>query len=125
MEAKSKKLFKEAIEKLKEANMELYRPEEDIVPYLVCKNAQYAIKNYLSGFLLQNGVDTSEYNTFDCLYAQCVSINDKSKKVNLSEFNCTSQSISTEYCNEVSRVSSCFNIADSLDSFLRQEKIIS
>lgn len=125
MEAKANKLFKEAVEKLNEANKELYRPEEDIVSYLVCKNAQYAIKNYLSGYLSQNGIDTSEYNTIDSLYHQCVLINKRFKNVDLSEFNCTSQNISTEYCNEVSRVSSCFNIADSLDTFLRQEKIIS
>jgi HEPN domain-containing protein len=124
MEDKSKKLFKEAAEKLKEANKELYRPEEDIVSYLVCKNAQYAIKNYLSGYLLHNGIDTTNYDTIDSLYEQCVILNKKFKKVNLSEFNCTAQSINTTYCNEVSRVSSCLNVADSLDTFLRHEKII-
>lgn len=125
MEAKAKKLFEEAVEKLKEANKELYRPKEDIVSYLVCKNAQYAIKNYLSGYLLQNGIDTSNHDTIDALYNQCVLIDKRFKKVNFSEFNCTTQTISTEYCNEVSRVSNCLNIADNLDTFLRQEKIIS
>lgn len=125
MEAKANKLFKEAVEKLGEANTELYRPEEDIVTYLVCKNAQFAIKNYLTAFLLQNGIDTGENSTIDTLYEQCVLINKRFKKINLSDFNCTSQKISTEYCNEVTRVSGCFNVADSLDRFLRQEKIIS
>ncbi len=41
--------------KLNEASNELYRPEEDVVSYLVCKNSQYAIENYLKGFLLKNG----------------------------------------------------------------------
>ena len=124
MEAKANKLFKEAVEKLSEANTELYRPEEDIVTYLVCKNAQYAIKNYLTAFLLQNGIDSGENSTIDTLYQQCVLINKRFKKINLSDFNCTSQNISTEYCNEVTRVSGCFNVADNLDRFLRQEKII-
>ena len=37
MEVKATVLFDEAIQKLKEANDELCRPEEDVVTSLVCK----------------------------------------------------------------------------------------
>ena len=118
------KLFKEAAEKLKEANNELFKPEEDVVRYAVCKNSQFAIENFLRGFLLKNGIDPTHYKTIDSLYEQCKRINNKFEKVNLSEFNCKSQNMDLRYCEEIEKVSSCFEAADNLDTFLRQEKII-
>lgn len=124
MENNAHKLFDEAIEKLNEANEELFRPEEDIVSPLVCKNAQNAIENYLKGFLIQNGVETSHFKTIDSLYERCKMINKNFEKVDLSEFNCKSQNMDSKYCEEVSIVSNCYTIADKLDTFLREEKII-
>lgn len=124
METKAKQLFKDASKKLNEANKELYRPKEDVVSYVVCKNSQYAIENYLKGFLLKNGINPNEYKTIDSLYKQCVIINKDFEKVNLSDFNCKSHNIEARYCNEVSKVSNCFDVANSLDTFLREQKII-
>lgn len=124
METKAKQLFKEASKKLNEANKELYRPKEDVVSYVVCKNSQYAIENYLKGFLLKNGIIPNDYETIDSLYKQCVIINKDFEKVNLSDFNCKSHNIDTRYCNEVSKVSNCFDVANSLDTFLKEQKII-
>lgn len=39
--------FDEAQEKLSQANDEFFRPEEDLVTYSVCKNAQFSIENFL------------------------------------------------------------------------------
>ena len=124
MKVKATKLFEEAIEKLHEANEELFRPEEDIVTYSVCKNAQYAIENYLKGFLLQSGIDTTGYKTIEALFEQCKKINPDFEKVDLTDFECKSHKLDSRYCSEVSKVSNCFDIADSLDTFLRKEKII-
>ncbi len=124
MRIKAKKLFDEAVEKLNEANEELFRPEEDIVTYSVCKNAQYAIENYLKGFLLEKGVNPIGYKTIDELFEQCKMINKNFEKIDLSDFECRSHKLDTRYCSQVSKVSNCFDVADSLDTFLRQEKII-
>lgn len=124
MEKKAKKLFKEASAKLNEANKELFRPKEDIVSYLVCKNAQFAIENYLKGYLLKNGIDPENYKTVDSLFKQCVLINKGFEKFDLTGFECKSYNMDSAYCSEVSKVSSCFDIADNLDTFLRREKII-
>ncbi len=124
MNDKANKLFDDAIGKLNEANEELFRPEEDIVSFVVCKNSQFAIENFLKGFLLKNGIDPSNFKTIDSLYEQCKLINKNFEKVNLSDFDCKSHNLDSRYCNEVSKVSNCFDIADSLDTFLRKEKII-
>ena len=124
MKAKANKLFEDAVVKLNEAKEELLRPEEDLVSYLVCKNAQYAIENFLKGYLLQNGIDPGSYNTIDSLYEECKTINKNFEKVDLSDFECKSHKIDSEYCNEASKVSNCLHIANSLETFLRREKII-
>jgi HEPN domain-containing protein len=124
MENDADKLLLSAVKKLNEANKELYRPEEDIVSYLVCKNSQIAIENYLKGYLLKNDVNPTKYKTIESLYKQCKRINKGFEKVNLSEFECKSIQTDSKYCNEVSKVSECFNIANSLDTFLKQQKII-
>ena len=124
MKDKANKLFDEAVEKLNEANEQLFKPKEDVVSYVVCKNSQYAIENYLKGFLMHHGIDPTEYKTVDMLYEQCVAINKKFEKINLSDFQCSSHEIDSRFCVEVSKVSNCFDVADSLDTFLRREKII-
>ena len=124
MENEPSNFFVNAAQKLNQANQELFKPEEDIVSYLVCKNSQYAIENYLRGYLLKNDIEHSQYKTIDSLYEQCKIINKNFKKVNLAEFDCKGHDTDSRYCNGVSKVNNCFNIADSLDTFLRQEKII-
>jgi|SRR5210317_642605 HEPN domain-containing protein len=124
MKEKANKYLQNAIDKLKDANFELYRPVEDVVSFSVCKNAQFAIDNYLRGYLLKNNVDASSYKTINELYEQCKNINNKFERIDLSTFDCTTTEIDSKYCNEVSRVSQCYKTADMLDNLLREERII-
>ena len=124
MKDKANEYLENAIDKLKDANNELCRPEEDVVSFSVCKNAQNAIDNYLRGYLFKNNVDASKFNTIHELYEQCKQINKGFEKLDLSNVNCSSSKIDSKYCNEVSKVSHCYTTADHLDTFLRKEKII-
>ena len=124
MEDKAIKLFDDAIKKLDEANQELYRPEEDVVSYLVCKNAQFAIENYLKGFLLKHGIDPGNNKTIDILYEECKTINKNFEEIDLTGFECKAHIMDSRYCNETSKVSRCLHIAESLDTFLKKKKII-
>ena len=100
MKAKDNKFFDHAVDKLNEANQELYRPEEDMVSFLVCKNSQNAIENYLKGYLLQQGVEPGNYKTIDVLFEECKKFNKNFEKVDLSDFDCKSQSMDKRSCNE-------------------------
>lgn len=124
MEAKSNKFFDHAIKKLNEANQELFRPEEDMVSFLVCNNSQYAIENYLKGYLLQNGVPPDNYKSIEVLFEECKAINKNFEKVDLTFFECKTHSTNSRNCNEAAKVSKCLQIAENLDTFLRKEKII-
>ncbi len=125
METKARVLFEEAQKKIEQANDELFKPEEDVVSYLVCKNAQIAIENYLKGYLFKNGIDPSSYKTIDSLYQECKSLNKNFEKVDLSNFTCKYEQHTTRDCNEISKVGDCFEIAAKVDDFFRQQKIIS
>ena len=124
MEALANNYFDEAIRKMTQASKELYRPEEDVVSFLVCKNAQSAIHNFLKGYLLKNGIETEENETIQEMYNRCKKINNRFEKVNLAGFNCQSHDLASRFCEGAEKVSRCFDIADSLDTFLREEKII-
>ncbi|MGB5417786.1 HEPN domain-containing protein [Algibacter sp.] len=124
MENNASNFFVNAAQKLNQANKELFKPEEDVATYLVCKNSQYAIENYLKGYLLKNDIDPSSFKTINSLYEQCLRINKKFEKINLEGFDCKAHNLDSRFCNEVSKVNNCFDIADSLDTFLRREKII-
>lgn len=124
MGTKAKEYFLSAQVKLDEAKKELFRPEEDIVSYLVCKNSQFAIENYLKGYLLKNGVDIEDCTTIDNLYDQCLVINKNFEKVDLSDFQCKGHNLDSRFCTEIPTVTNCFDTADNLDTFLRKEKII-
>ena len=124
MKNRSKVFYKNASEKLKKANEELFRPEEDIVPYSVCKNSQFAIESYLKGYLLDNNIDISTLDTIEKLFEKCKLINQKFEKIDLSAISCKAHKIDTRYCDSVEKVSHCFDAADNLDTLLRQEKII-
>tara|TARA_R110002049_G_scaffold135233_5_gene294778 strand:+ start:8414 stop:8791 length:378 start_codon:yes stop_codon:yes gene_type:complete len=125
MEKEAIKFFVNAAQKLNQANKELFKPEEDIVTYLVCKNSQYAIENYLKGYLLKKGIEPNEHETIESLYKQCKKINKGFENIDLSDFNCkSSPDLESKFCNDVSKVNKCFDAADELDTFLRKEKII-
>ncbi len=124
MENDASDLFANAAQKLNQASKELFKPDQDIVTYLVCKNSQYAIENYLKGYLLKNGIDPIEFKTIDSLYEQCKIINKNFEKVNLEGFDCKAHNLDSRFCNEIPKVNNCFDIADSLDTFLRREKVI-
>lgn len=124
MKEQARDALNDAIKNLSHANKELFRPEEDVVSYSVCKNSQFAIENYLKGFLLEKNIDPTNYTTIDSLFEQCIKINPKFKKLELLDLRCKAHKIDSRYCNDISTVSNCFDVADSLDTFLRQEKII-
>lgn len=124
MEKRSVQQFELAKEKLKIANEELFKPEEDVVSYLVCKNSQYAIEAYLKGYLSHRGFETHDQETLDGLFERCKTLDPKFKKIEIGVISCKADKIDSRYCTDVAKVSSCFDTADSLDTLLKQLKII-
>ena len=124
MKDKALILFDQAVQKLKEANDELCRPEEDVVRSMVCSNAHAAIESYLRGFLMLNPITHSDEESIEKLYEKCKSLNRQFEEVNLAGFRCNAHKEESRFGNDPSELTRCFDIADSLDTFLRRERII-
>ncbi|MDR9456586.1 MAG: hypothetical protein RI572_04160 [Salegentibacter sp.] len=116
--------FDEALEKLSQANDEFFRPEEDLVTYSVCKNAQFSIENFLKGYLLKHQVEVDDCKTLDCLYEKCLNINKNFAQLDLSALQCGSHTLNTRDCSDVPKVSKCLNAANKLEALLKQEQVI-
>ncbi len=124
MEQKPTTLLNSAIENLNAAGEALYKPEEDIISYAVCKYSQNAILNYLKGFLQSKGYETHDHETIQGLYNRCKSIESKFKQIDLRVIDCKTKELDEEYCIEVDRVKKCHAVADHLDTVLRSLKIV-
>ncbi|PCH75021.1 MAG: hypothetical protein COB98_09525 [Flavobacteriaceae bacterium] len=125
MKLRSDAFLKEGVKKLKQANEELFKPEEDIVAYSVCKNAQFSLDNLLRGFLLSNNIDPSQEDSIESMLKKCIEIDVKFKKIDVGMMTCSGHKIDSRYCAELKTVSACFDAADSLDTLLRKAKMYS
>jgi hypothetical protein len=124
MKSRSKAFYKEATKNLSIAKEELFKPEEDVVSYSICKNAQFAVENFLKGFLVDHGVAIELDDTLESLYKKCLAVDEHFKTVDLHAFTCSNQTLDSRYCSEISKVSSCYDTADQIDTLLRKKKII-
>jgi len=124
MKARSDAFLKEAEKKLKRAKDELFKPAEDIVSYSVCKNSQFAIENYLKGYLTKKEVNLQPNETIASLYDKCIAIDENFKMIDLNAIGCKNHAIDSRYCSEINSVSACFDTADNIDTYLRRNKIV-
>lgn len=71
---------------LNNAQNELCKPEEDVVPYGIFKNAHNAIVNYLSAYLMRNGREVPASHTVEELLSFCREVNPQLKELHLAPF---------------------------------------
>ena len=114
------KYLEKAEEHLRLASNGLNKPEEDFIGFSVCKNAQLSIKNYLTAYLTKNGAMVDKKATLGQLFEQCKNIDPSFEEIDMSKINCIfDEDLNKSSCSELEKVSSCFNTADELDTFLR------
>ena len=90
-EQKAETAIVQAEELFQMAQEELARPEEDVVPYSVCRNAFKSVNKYLSGYLLKNGIDIHASMSLDVLLKHCMELNPRFKELNLDPLYSSSQ----------------------------------
>ena len=124
MDQKAHDHFKKARRQMNKANEELYKPKEDVVSFLVCKNSLNAIENYLKGYLSKRGFDTKEADSLDLLLERCRLLDKKFNRIDLGVIECSAHPDHDRYCEDVEKVNSCFQTADQLENFLIKQGII-
>ena len=75
-------LYNQAEDLLESAQEEMMRPEEDIVPYLVCQKCFYAISHYLKGYLKHQDINYSTEAELTELLDLALQSNDQFKAIN-------------------------------------------
>lgn len=103
MEERSRAFFNEASKKLEMAKEELFKPAEDLVGYSVCKNAQFAIENYLKGFLTNNNIELKGIETINSLYIKCVELDANFSIFDINVISCKNNPIDSHYCSEIKK----------------------
>ncbi|RXP45603.1 HEPN domain-containing protein [Lutibacter sp. HS1-25] len=124
MSSRSQAFLNEGSRKLELAKDALNKPSEDIVSYSACKNSQFAIENYLKGFLLTNNVEFAVNATIGELYNQCVEIDENFKKIEISAIKCKNDQINGGYCTGIGTLNACLDAADTIENYLKESKII-
>jgi HEPN domain-containing protein len=124
MKSRSEAFLKEAQNKLKLAKEEMFKPVEDIVSYSICKNSQFAIENYLKGFLATKKTQLKKDETIASLYNKCIAIDKNFESLDMGTVGCKNHPIDSRYCSEINSVNACFDAADNIDTFLRKNNII-
>jgi len=124
MSGRSDAFFKEATKDLEVAKEELLKPAEDIVSYSVCKNSQFAIENYLKGFLIKNNVDFDVNANIATLFDNCVSVEPRFSSLDLDAVACKNHTIDSRCCSEIDAVTACFDVADEIDTFLQKRALL-
>lgn len=66
------------------AREEAARPEEDVIPYSVCRHAYKAVSHYLTGYLQHHGKHITTTLSLDELLEECRKVNDQ-----FNDLDCT------------------------------------
>ncbi len=80
---KTKAALDQADELFSTAAEELYRPEEDVVPYMVCSTAYKSVGKYLTAFLLKNDIEIHNSMPMETLLKLCRDIDPRFGNLNL------------------------------------------
>lgn len=86
MDQKINSTLAQAEKHITEARNLLCKPEEDVVPYGVCKSAHQAIVNYLMAYLMRNGRDIPDTHTVENMLTYCREIDSKFNELHLAPF---------------------------------------
>ena len=104
-------LISEADELLSFAKDELSRSEEDVASFLVCHNSRKSITNYLTSYLLKNGIEPKYPLTMANLMDQCCAEDARFENLDISNIHCRFERHEEEYCLSVEKVAECMHIA--------------
>lgn len=127
MEAKEERtlaFFKEASKKINEAQTELNKPGSDYLGFSVCRNAQFAVENYLKGYLVKNDVEIELSDTIASLYEKCIKVDERFKNIDINGFRCKDLAIASKHCTDYNVLNSCYGSVERVEAFLKENNII-
>jgi HEPN domain-containing protein len=104
-------LKSEAEKYLKIAQDEMFKAKEDVVPYMICKNARLSMSHFLKGFLIRKGESIEENTPITELIEKCKLYNNKFSVLEAREMACGKQAGAEAYCTSMDKVGGCVEAA--------------
>lgn len=102
---------------LRNADSELFRPEEDSVTLCACHSIKTATAGYLKSFLAENEASNSS-NSLEVLLSECLKLDSAFNIVDISCFLCKTEEGGETYCLEPKNVSECLTQAKSIEGIV-------
>lgn len=124
MDDKAKKHFSKGEQDFRQADHEMYKPEEDIVSLVVCRGTLGSIENYLRGFLTLRGYETRDDECAGELMARCRMLDKKFNSIRIEEIDCRNENTHDLHCEEIEKLGACYQVADRLDTLMRKKGIL-
>lgn len=93
---------------LDSAKIEMNRPAEDVVSYMVCRSVRNSVANYLMSYLLKKEVMFNDEESVEELLIKCKQINDDFNEIDLSAITFTKD---YEYSAEIDQMDKCIDLA--------------
>ncbi len=106
---------------LENAQMELFKAEEDAVPYLICSNARQSIAKYLTAFLVNQGKTDQLPESLEGLVGLCRKEDPRFNHFELEILNCNDHTHDVAYCTNLQKVKVCVDVAKKAKELLKEE----
>jgi len=109
-----------AQKKIQLADEEFMKPQEDVISFSICTNSRLAIQLLFESELLQYGIPVKKNESIALLLERCIMLNPDFKTIDLSKVDCRHNPNNHNYCSDLDKVGSCFNIAKQVEALLNK-----
>jgi len=116
--------LKQAFRDLLNAQIELNRPQEDVVTLSACQSVRNSMKQIMQVYLNGHGIPIKENESLADLHDSCLKINSSFAGVDLSNVECKGighAHCDGKYCLTIENVNSCIIGANQLKSLVWEE----
>ncbi len=102
------------------ANQRFQLAEEELIKgtegnaYATCMNCKIAMRQYLTAYLIDHGIDPGEYQTIHLLLEKCKKIDHGFDNLDMSAIDCRYERLNEDYCTDSTHLSDCVDTVRSI-----------
>ena len=114
----------QAYRQIQNAEMELSRPQEDVVTLSVCQSARNSMKQMMRTYLSAHSIQFYDYSSLNDLLDLCVTANGAFSAVDFTNIDCKDKDHANcdgKYCTSIENVTYCINKAGQMKEIVWQE----
>ena len=118
---KAKSIIAQGDQFLDLAQQEMFKAEEDAVPYMICSNARQSLVKYFSAFLVNHDIEDELPQSVTQLHEMCKKRDARFNELEMDNLGCSDQTHDVAYCTDLNKVKICVDIAKKAKQLLEEE----